>query len=119
MYCGLVCAVFYSFFEFFPLVFGSTYNMTLREIGLVFISIIIEVCLSKISYALFTHSSSIEPLKLEHSCPPEADSSQPSSPQSSCLRGCLYSPRHRDQNIHWIVPTIGTILVSGNAVVII
>ncbi|KAL4985839.1 hypothetical protein BDW68DRAFT_164452 [Aspergillus falconensis] len=55
MYCGLVCAVFYSFFEFFPLVFGSTYNMTLREIGLVFISIIIEVCLSKISYALFTH----------------------------------------------------------------
>lgn len=55
LYCGLVYALFYSFFEFFPLVYGDVYDMSIGEVGLVFVSVVIAVLLAFVGYASFTH----------------------------------------------------------------
>ncbi|KAL4948837.1 hypothetical protein BDW69DRAFT_188882 [Aspergillus filifer] len=71
IYCGLVYAMFYSFFEFFPLVYENTYNMSLGEVGLVFISVIISVFLTGITYAAFVQLVENNRGKAGNFVPPE------------------------------------------------
>jgi DHA1 family multidrug resistance protein-like MFS transporter len=119
IYCGLVYAIFYSFFEFFPLVYGNTYDMKLGEIGMIFISVIIAVCLAGVPYASFVHFVVNKAAK----------DGKPLSPERRLLPALfasvlvplgifIFAWTSRPE-IHWIVPTIGTMLVSGNVVIII
>ncbi|KAL3455187.1 MFS general substrate transporter [Aspergillus heterothallicus] len=119
IYCGLVYAIFYSFFEFFPLVYGSTYNMRLGEIGLVFISIIIAVSIAGIPYALFTHFVVNKSIKAGTPMTPEGRLLPALFASILVPSGLFIFAWTSRPDIHWIVPTIGTMLVSGNVVIII
>ncbi|KAE8400578.1 major facilitator superfamily domain-containing protein [Aspergillus pseudonomiae] len=119
IYCGLVYAIFYSFFEFFPLVYGNIYNMTLGEQGLIFISVIIAVGLAGIPYCAFVHFIVNESIKNGNAMTPEGRL-LPSLIASVIIpTGLLIFAWTSKPSIHWIVPTIGTMLVSGSVVMII
>ncbi|KAF1832782.1 MFS general substrate transporter [Decorospora gaudefroyi] len=46
IYTGIVYAIFYSFFEAFPLVYNEMYHFNLGELGLTFLSVTVGVVLS-------------------------------------------------------------------------
>ncbi|KAI1452361.1 major facilitator superfamily domain-containing protein [Annulohypoxylon moriforme] len=118
IYCGLVYAIYYSFFEFFPLVYGDIYGMNLGEIGLVFISVLIAVGLSFIPYAFFIrYVNNMD--KIGRPVSPEGR--LPPAMLASFLipAGIFIFAWTSRAGIHWIVPTIGTMLVSGNVVVVV
>ena len=53
IYTGLVYAIFYSFFEIFPLVYIDIYGMNLGEMGLAFLTVPIGVALAMSLYYCF------------------------------------------------------------------
>ncbi|KAE8137115.1 major facilitator superfamily domain-containing protein [Aspergillus pseudotamarii] len=119
IYCGLVYAIFYSFFEFFPLVYGNIYNMTLGEVGLIFLSVIVAVGLAGIPYCAFVHFVVNKSIKNDNPMTPEGRL-LPSLFASVLIPvGILIFAWTSRSDIHWIVPTIGTMLVSGSVVMII
>ncbi|OTB09491.1 hypothetical protein M426DRAFT_50830 [Hypoxylon sp. CI-4A] len=118
IYCGLVYAIYYSFFEFFPLIYGDIYGMNLGQIGLVFLSVLIAVAIAFIPFGLFIRyvnnsENRGRPISPEGRLPPAMLASL-LVPAGVFIFAWTARP-----DIHWIVPTLGTMLVSGNVVVVI
>lgn len=125
IYIGLVYGIFYSFFECFPLVYGSGlpqpsvtrgYGMNLGEQGLIFLSVAVGVALSIAVYVSYLHFKANPALRAQLA-------SGAMAPPESRLRIGLYASvlapaalfmfawtSFNSPRIHWIVPTIGIVI---------
>lgn len=126
LYIGLMYGIFYSFFEVFPFVYGTGlpgrasptngYGMNAGEIGLIFLSITVGVCISIICYVAY----------LRFVFEPEIKTQGLGEPERRLICGLPASflvpiglfvfgwTGNSSPKIPWIVPTIGiTIFVIG------
>ncbi|KAJ3468123.1 hypothetical protein MRS44_002188 [Fusarium solani] len=119
IYSGLIYAIFYSFFEFFPLVYGNIYGMTQGQIGLVLLSNVIAVTVAALPYFAYVHFVVNASARRGHPLTPE----QRLVP---ALVGSVLVPigiflfgwTSRD-SIHWIVPTMGVCFTVGGFAVLL
>ncbi|KAM6517836.1 hypothetical protein FSOLCH5_006605 [Fusarium solani] len=119
IYSGLIYAIFYSFFEFFPLVYGNIYGMTQGQIGLVLLSNVIAVTVAALPYFAYIHFVVNASARRGHPLTPE----QRLVP---ALVGSVLVPigiflfgwTSRD-SIHWIVPTMGVCFTVGGFAVLL
>ncbi|KAF5002330.1 hypothetical protein FDECE_10646 [Fusarium decemcellulare] len=119
IYCGLIYAIFYSFFEFFPLVYGNIYGMSQGQIGLVLLCNVVSVAVAALPYFAYVHfvinvsARKGKPLTPEQRLMP-------------ALCGAVLVPvgiflfgwASRD-SVHWIVPTLGVCLTVGGFAVLL
>ncbi|RDW74217.1 hypothetical protein BP5796_07659 [Coleophoma crateriformis] len=118
-YCGLVYAIFYTFFEVFPLVYMDVYGMNLGEMGLVFLSVIIAAFLNSIPYFAYVHFV-LNPATRKD-CPVSPERRLLPALVASMLLpvGIMLFAWTSRSSIHWVVPTIGVMLTTGNTCLII
>lgn len=119
VYTALVYAIFYSFFEVFPLVYQDIYHMSIADMGLVFLAAIIAVFLVMPFYCLFVHYGIAQPIRNNQPPPPE----QRLIP---ALFGSLLVPAGMflfawtsREAIHWTVPTVGFMLVMAGVITLL
>ncbi|KAL6890878.1 major facilitator superfamily domain-containing protein [Trichoderma evansii] len=118
IYSGLMYAIFYSFFEFFPLVYGNIYGMNEGQIDLVPLCMVIAVTVSApyFAYIHFVVNAS-------------ARRGSPRTPEQRLVPAIvgsvlvpigifLFGWTSR-KSIHWIVPTIGVSLTVGGFAVLL
>lgn len=116
VYTALVYAIFYSFFEVFPLVYQQIYHMDIAHMGLVFLAAIIAAFFIMPFYFLFIHHAIAKPIRKSTLPPPErrlipALFIAPFVPAGMYL----FAWTSRDE-IHWTVPTVGFILIMAGVV---
>ncbi|KAK7204798.1 hypothetical protein BZA70DRAFT_306977 [Myxozyma melibiosi] len=111
-YTALVYAVFYSFFESFPLIFSGVYGFNLIEIGLSYLPIMIGIGLGYFVYAAAVRIYLIPRLK--------ADSSPETVFNIAFFAALVLPPSvlligwSSTKNVHWIVPMIGIALFNAS-----
>ena len=71
IYTALVYAIFYSFFEVFPLVYLDIYHMSLPHMGLVFLTAIVAALTIMPFYFIVTHFAISKPILSGTFPPPE------------------------------------------------
>jgi DHA1 family multidrug resistance protein-like MFS transporter len=117
VYSALVYAIYYSFFESFPIVYHDVYGMTIGQIGLIFTSIIIGCLVGVLMYTSY----------LYFVFNPRSQKVAPTQ-ESRLLSGLIavwvlpaglfiFAWTSR-ASIHWIVPTIGVGIYAGSSFVI-
>ncbi|KAJ5700887.1 MFS general substrate transporter [Penicillium malachiteum] len=122
LYCCLVYFAYYLFFEVFPLVYMDQHGFTVGEMGLVYICVPVGTFLAAIPYFAFVH------LKV-HKSMRSADHPAKVEPEHRLVPALgasivipaglfLFAWTGRTASIHWIVPTIGAMLVSGGNAII-
>ncbi|KAJ5889040.1 major facilitator superfamily domain-containing protein [Penicillium taxi] len=118
IYCGIIYAIYYSFFEVFPLVYPTYYGMTLGEIGLVFLCIMVS-CLIAVaiywSYIFFYANPRI----IKFGLGPQEERLIPALIASfgPPIGLFLFAWTSR-ASIHWIVPTIGITIYAGSVFIV-
>ncbi|KAK2761266.1 hypothetical protein FQN54_001788 [Arachnomyces sp. PD_36] len=119
VYTALVYAIFYSFFEVFPLVYREIYHMDIADMGLVFLAAIIAVLLVMPFYCLFIHYAIAQPIRNNQFPPPERR-------LVPALFGSLLVPVGMylfawtsRGDIHWTVPTVGFMCVMGGVITLL
>ncbi|KAF3480836.1 Cycloheximide resistance protein [Arthroderma uncinatum] len=119
VYTALVYAIFYSFFEVFPLVYLEIYHLSLPHMGLVFLTAIIAVLIIMPFYFLVVHFTISRPM-LSGSFPP------PERRLIPALLGSLLVPTGMfifawtsRKDIHWVVPTMGFLLIMAGVVTLL
>ncbi|EEQ29782.1 hypothetical protein McanMca71_005967 [Microsporum canis] len=119
VYTALVYAIFYSFFEVFPLVYLNIYHMSLPHMGLVFLTAIIAVLIIMPFYFIVTHFAISRPI-LSGTFPP------PERRLIPALLGSLLVPAGMflfawtsRKEIHWTVPTVGFLLIMAGVVTLL
>lgn len=119
VYTGLVYAVFYSFFEVFPIVFIDIYGMNLGQMGLTFLSVTIGVALAGICLFLYLHYYVNPRMRVKGYEGPE-QRLLPSVVASFVLPVGLFMFGWTSRSsIHWIVPCIGAALIAGGMITVI
>ncbi|KAG6356254.1 hypothetical protein INS49_015641 [Diaporthe citri] len=119
LYMGLLYAIFYSFFEFFPLVYGNVYDMNHGQIGLMFLTVVISITIAGIPYTLCIHFVINKSLRSGKTMTPE-DRLLPALVASLLIPVGLFLFAWTSRpSIHFMVPTIGvglfaSSLFSGN-----
>ncbi|KAH7124328.1 major facilitator superfamily domain-containing protein [Dactylonectria macrodidyma] len=107
IYCGLIYAIYYSFFEFFPLVYGPVYSMSPGQTGLVLLCNPIAVVLAAIPYFAYIYYVINPTVQAGRKISPErrllpALCASVFIPAGIFLFGWTARP-----SVHWMVPTIG------------
>lgn len=121
LYIGLIYGIFYSFFESFPLVYGTGlpqpsvtkgYGMNIGEQGLIFLSISVGVAISVVVYIAYLHFYANPQLRAQLAqgkmAPPEGRLI-PGLPASILAPICLFWfgwTAFNSPSIPWIVPTL-------------
>ncbi|KAI9833558.1 MAG: hypothetical protein M1826_007172 [Phylliscum demangeonii] len=116
LYIGLCYAIFYSFFESFPIVFGqgaAGYGFNVGETGLAFLSVSVGVVVSLLAYVAYLWYV-VEPGIRKHGL---------GAPESRLIPGLFVSfllpvglflfGWTARPSIHWVVPLIGVSLISA------
>ncbi|KAJ4132598.1 hypothetical protein NW754_015415 [Fusarium falciforme] len=119
IYSGLIYAIFYSFFEFFPLVYGNIYGMSQGQIGLVLLCNIVAVTVAALPYFAYIHF-------VVNASARRGSPLAPEQRLAPALVGSVLVPigiflfgwTSRD-SIHWIVPTIGVCFTVGGFAVLL
>jgi len=111
LYLGFVYAVFYLWFEAFPLVFTDIYHFNLGESGLPFLGFIISGIITYAAYCVY-QKYHIEPRYVK-----AGGAVAPEIRLEIGLIGSIFIPTSllmfgftSKANIHWIVPVIGAAL---------
>ncbi|KAK2831020.1 hypothetical protein FQN49_007080 [Arthroderma sp. PD_2] len=119
VYTALVYAIFYSFFEVFPLVYLEIYHMSLAHMGLVFLTAIVASLAIMPFYFLVIHFAISRPI-LSGTFPP------PERRLIPALVGSLLVPAGMfifawtsKEGIHWIVPTVGFMLIMAGVITLL
>ncbi|KAG7571210.1 hypothetical protein FFLO_00883 [Filobasidium floriforme] len=109
IYLGFVYALFYLFFESFPLVFGNIYGFNLGEQGLAFLGYLVTAFFTYTSYVLYLRYR-IRPLSDSGHMTPE-DRLEIGLIASTLIpvSTLIYGWTARE-SVHWIVPVIGASL---------
>jgi DHA1 family multidrug resistance protein-like MFS transporter len=124
IYTALVYSIYYSFFEVFPLVYGSSnphqssinsgYNFNLGQMGLVFLSISIGIFVAIPCYFLYLHYV-FEPEVIKKGLGAPERRLIPAIFASILVPTGLFLfawTGNSAPSIHWIVPTIGVAINS-------
>jgi MFS transporter, DHA1 family, multidrug resistance protein len=117
IYSALVYAIYYSFFEAFPIVYAGIYHMELGQIGLIFLTIIVGCIIGASIYAGYLYYVFL----------PRSKKNTPT--QESRLLAALIAvwilpaglflfAWTSRASIHWIAPTIGIGIYAGSSFVI-
>ncbi|PWY76043.1 MFS general substrate transporter [Aspergillus sclerotioniger CBS 115572] len=123
LYCCLVYSAYYLFFEVFPLVYMDQHGMTVGRMGLIYICVPVGTLLAAIPYFAFIHWKVHAPMRAAKpgQLPPEPEDRLVPALGASIVIPAglfLFAWTGRSSNIHWIVPTIGAMLVSGGNAII-
>lgn len=119
LYMGLLYAIFYSFFEFFPLVYGKVYGMNPGQVGLMFLTVVISITIAGVPYALYIHFVINKSLRSGKTLTPE-DRLLPALVASLLIPvGLFIFAWTSRSSIHFMVPTIGVGLVTGGTILIL
>ncbi|KAI1449015.1 major facilitator superfamily protein [Annulohypoxylon stygium] len=108
LYLSLIYAIFYLFFEAYPIIFEGMYGMTPGESGLMFLPIAVGALLSFVVYLIYDHIYQRAQEQDKHWVKVEEYRRLP----LACIGGPLYSGAifwlawTAKPSIHWIVPAI-------------
>lgn len=116
VYTGLVYAIFYSFFEVFPLVYIDIYSMNLGQMGLVFLSITIGVAIAGIFLFIFLHFYVNPRMRVKGYEGPEQRLLPAVAGAFVIPVGLFMFGWTSRTSIHWIVPAIGAALISAGMI---
>ena len=119
VYTGLVYAIFYSFFEIFPLVYIDIYGMNLGEMGIAFLTVPIGVALAMASYYCFLFWMINPRMRIKGLAAPEKRLIPAIVASVIIPIGLFIFGFASRKSIHWIVPSIGAVLISGGMITII
>ncbi|KIV91153.1 hypothetical protein PV10_05725 [Exophiala mesophila] len=123
VYTALMYSIFYSFFEVFPLVYGTGngphsatqgYGMNLGEIGLIFLSISVGVTIAIVIYITYLKKV-FEPEIMTKGLGEPERRLIPALPATFLLPIGLFMfawTGNSSPKIHWIVPTIGVVIFT-------
>lgn len=100
-------AIFYLWFEAFPIVFEEKRHFNLGVAGLPYIALIVGVCSAYAFYATLYHIA-VEPKMMRDGPPPNEDFLRLSLITGFCIPISLFffGWTGRDGSINWIAPTI-------------
>jgi MFS transporter, DHA1 family, multidrug resistance protein len=117
VYSALVYAIYYSFFESFPIVYAGIYHMTLGQIGLIFLSIIIGCLIAVAIYSSYLYYIFIP---RSQKVPPTQESRLFAALIAVWILpvGLFVFAWTSRVDIHWIAPTIGVGIYAGGSFVI-
>ncbi|KAH8897679.1 MFS general substrate transporter [Thozetella sp. PMI_491] len=114
VYAAIIYAIYYSYFEVFPLVYPVSYGMDLGEVGLVFLCIAIGCILAIIAYGSYLYYVLIPRMK-NSGIGRQEDVLLPGLPSSfGPTIGLFIFAWTARTSIHWIVPTIGVTIYAGS-----
>lgn len=116
IYTGLVYAIFYSFFEVFPLVYVNIYGMNLGQMGLVFLSVTIGVASAGIFFFCFLHFYVNPRMRVKGYEGPEQRLIPAVVGSFIVPAGLFIFGWTSRSSIHWIVPAIGAALISAGMI---
>ncbi|KAK9238578.1 major facilitator superfamily domain-containing protein [Lipomyces kononenkoae] len=119
IYCGIIYAIFYSMFEFFPLVYGNIYGMSPGQIGLVFLCNIVAVILAGIPYFAYIHCIVHRSLRDGGTIAPERRLFPAIFASILIPTGIFLFGWTSRLPIHWIVPTIGAVFATAGFIIIL
>jgi DHA1 family multidrug resistance protein-like MFS transporter len=112
VYIGIVYAIFYSFFEAFPLVYQSMYGFNLGELGLTFLSVTVGVIIALTWYWWYIHTI-VTPSILAHGLGAPERRLIPALYVTFFVPAGLFifgwSAR---EDVHWIVSCIGIVITT-------
>ncbi|KAF5694112.1 H+ antiporter FLR1 [Fusarium denticulatum] len=114
IYSAILYAIYYSYFEVFPLVFPVYYDMTLGEVGLVFICIAVGCILAIILYGLYLYYVLIPRMKKSGIAQQEEVLSPGLAACFGPTIGLFIFAWTARASIHWIVPVIGVTIYAGS-----
>lgn len=119
LYMGLLYAVFYSFFEFFPFVYGNVYGMNTGQIGLMSLTVVISIIIAGVPYVLYIHFVINKSLRAGKTMTPE-DRLAPALVASLLISAGLFIFAWTSRpSVHIMVPTVGVGLVTGGTILIL
>lgn len=111
-YIALVYAIFYSFFEAFPLVYIGFYGFNLGEMGLTFLSITVGMTISVIAYYAFNWYVMEPELRAHGLGAPERRLIPALFASFLCPVGLFIFAWTGNGHVHWIVSVIGVVLFT-------
>ncbi|KAF4340304.1 H+ antiporter [Fusarium beomiforme] len=114
VYSAILYAIYYSYFEVFPLVFPVYYGMSLGEVGLVFICIAVGCILAIIFYGLYLYYMLIPRMKKYGIAKQEEVLSPGLAACFGPTIGLFIFAWTARASIHWIVPIIGVTIYAGS-----
>ncbi|KAE8394917.1 major facilitator superfamily domain-containing protein [Aspergillus alliaceus] len=117
MYASLIYAIYYSFFEAFPIAFSGIYPMPQSSSSLIFLSIIVGCVISAILYAAYLKFFFIP--RCHKEAPSQEDRLIPALPAVFFLATGLFLFAWTVRRpVHWIVPAIGVGVYAGSSFVV-
>ncbi|KAJ4123581.1 hypothetical protein NW765_006605 [Fusarium oxysporum] len=114
IYSAILYAIYYSYFEVFPLVFPVYYDMSTGEVGLVFICIAVGCILAIILYGLYLYYVLIPRMKKSGIAQQEEVLSPGLAACFGPTIGLFIFAWTARVSIHWIVPVIGVTIYAGS-----
>ncbi|KAF7562331.1 hypothetical protein G7046_g1838 [Stylonectria norvegica] len=113
-YTSLLYAIYYSYFESFPIVYMGIYGFTIGSMGVAFLSIIVACFIGVIIYIVLVWYI-YEPYTLANGIGAQEHRLVPGVFASFvCPIGIFIFGWTAREEIHWIVPTIGVVLYSAS-----
>lgn len=117
VYTALVYAIFYSFFEVFPLVYQKIYHMDIAHMGLVFLAAVVAALLIMPFYVLFIHCAIAQPIRTSNTFPPPERRLIPALFIAPFVPAGMYLFAWTSRSdIHWTVPTVGFVLIMAGVI---
>lgn len=118
IYTSAIYAIYYSFFEVFPLVYIGIYDFNLGELGLPFLTVIIGCVIGMAIYFAFLYYY-LEPDIKAHGLRAQEHRLVPALFAVTLLpAGLFWFGWTSEKSIHWIVPTIGLTLFPIGAFIL-
>ncbi|KAF5263067.1 hypothetical protein FOXYS1_6188 [Fusarium oxysporum] len=114
IYSAILYAIYYSYFEVFPLVFPVYYDMSTGEVGLFFICIAVGCILAIILYGLYLYYVLIPRMKKSGIAQQEEVLSPGLAACFGPTIGLFIFAWTARVSIHWIVPVIGVTIYAGS-----
>lgn len=117
VYSSFVYAIYYSFFEAFPITYGETYTMSLPSVCLVFLCIIVGCVGAGVLYCGYLYYIFLP--RSTRQLPSQESRLIPALPAVCFLPAglFLYAWTARS-SIHWLVPTLGVTVYAGASFVV-
>ena len=119
IYTSLVYAIYYSFFEAFPVVYTTYYGFNIGELGIAFTCVIVGALIALTIYAIYVRWAVTPDLK-KNGIRPQEHRLIPA------LFACFGPPTGlflfawtSTPNIHWIAPIIGIVIYAGSVFIIL
>lgn len=112
LYTGIIYAIFYSFFEAFPLVYNELYHFNLGELGLTFLSVTVGVVIAIAWYWWYIYTIVEPDIRLNGIGSPERRLIPALYVTFFVPAGLFIFGWTAREDVHWIVSCIGIVINS-------